>query len=105
MYLPDIPETKLDFTLLPVWFIALTCIGIGAFLAGKERTGLKQTDRYERRTSQESEQSCVVIEDDEDDDIEKITNKQVLGKYKNIAKCLVKPAVFFVKILISVRQF
>ena len=79
MYQPE-PSSKLDLTLVPVWCIAISCIGLGAFLSGLEKSGHKFSEKYDRRISTDSDHSCVVLEnEDEIDDAEQFTTKQVLG--------------------------
>ena len=73
---PGQPE-KLDLTLVPIFLIAIVCIGIGTYLSGVQKAGFSTDEN--RRISTDSD-SCVVIDQEEEEDEQKFTSKQVLSK-------------------------
>ena len=81
LYFP-IEEQKIDLTLLPVWLIAVTCIGIGSFLSGIEHSN--QKTKVRSTSSGDIEGSRIIQEDSDDrlvmDDEQQINAKQILGK-------------------------
>ena len=80
LYVPE-REKKLDLTLVPIFLIALSCIGIGTYLSGVQKAGISSDEN--RRISSDSD-ACVVIDQEEEEDEQKFTSKQVLSKFSNV---------------------
>ena len=89
LYYP-VSSSPFDLTLLPVWFLAVTCIAIGAILSGCEKSGTKFGNNYNRpnynRNISSDSEVAIVVESDDESDVQQFTTKQVGGIFMKLTQ-------------------